>query len=485
MTVDQGQDEQGWISPRRFALGRAFVGMLAAVGWMWAIAVGGMAQGTAGGGSIGGAQQISVADLERLWPQLTPKQQFIAVEQLLKGGQFDTVDRLLARSRFTHTGDRAIKRFYEGMAARGHGRNHEAVAIFREVLANHPEFARVRLELAHTLFVINEDDSARHNFELVLGGASASPGLQDTVRSYINAIDGRKRWDFTTFLTIAPSTNLNQGSNAQSIALNGQAFTLADKHVKKSGVGVYTGFQAGYRHPLTDTLDLVMSAGAQAKRYRDGDFNDTLVNGLIGPKMRFERGFLGLYGIVDYRWVADSDYAASFGGMGSGGFNMSATDLLFADALCSQRHFDTTWHGTDLTYQNGRVCTLAGRFDHHFDSMTYGRILGTVAREDAGRDHLDNWSRSGGLGVYREIPWGITIYLQGLYTLSNFDGIYPGFAMARHDKRLDVSLNLTKRDFVIFGLAPQLQYTFTHNDSNVPIHKYDAHGVALTLTKRF
>jgi hypothetical protein len=46
-------------------------------------------------------------------------------------------------------------------------------------------------------------------------------------------------------------------------------------------------------------------------------------------------------------------------------------------------------------------------------------------------------------------------------------------------------LNLTKRDLVIFGPAPQLQYTFTHNDSNIPLHVYDAHGLALTLTRRF
>jgi outer membrane protein len=436
-------------------------------------------------------QQVPAADLltigqvVAIWPKLSPQQQFIAIEQLLRAGQFETAGRLLDAASYANPLDRANKRFYQAMVERGHGRNKDAVVIFREVLAQHPEFTRARLELAHTLFVINEDDSARHNFELVLGGASAMPGLQETVRSYINAIDGRKRWDFTTFLTIAPSTNLNQGANAQAITVNGLPFQLAGRNVKTSGVGVYTGFQAGYRHPMTDAIDLVVSGGAQAKRYKDGDFNDTLVNASIGPKWRFERGFLGLYGVADHRWIADGDYATTYGGIISGGFSLTAADLLFADAGCSERRFDHDWKSADLTYQNGHVCFASGRYDHYFDSRTYMRVLGTVGEERTGRAHLDNRSRGIGLGGYREIPWGISIYLQGLYTDSRYDGVYPSFADVRHDRRTDISLNLTKRDLVIFGLAPQLQYTFTHNDSNIPLHTYDAHGLALTLTKRF
>jgi hypothetical protein len=34
-------------------------------------------------------------------------------------------------------------------------------------------------------------------------------------------------------------------------------------------------------------------------------------------------------------------------------------------------------------------------------------------------------------------------------------------------------------------MAPMLQYACTWNDSNVGFHRFDAHGVNLTLTKRF
>jgi hypothetical protein len=258
---------------------------------------------------------------------------------------------------------------------------------------------------------------------------------------------------------------------------------MAGVLVRSSGWGA--GFQAGYRHPLTDAIDLVVSGGAQAKRYKEGDFNDTLVNASIGLKWRFTCGFLGLYGVVDHRWMADGDYSTSYGGILSGGFSLTAADLLFADAGCSERRFDQEWKATDLTYQDGHACFAGGRYDHYFDSRTYVRKLGNLGDEKTGRAHLDNHTKGIGLGVYREIPWGISIYLQGLFTDGRFDGVYPSFTEARHDHRYDLGLNLTKRDLVIFGLAPLLQYTCAHNDSNIPLHAYDAHGLALTQTRRF
>jgi Surface lipoprotein assembly modifier len=116
---------------------------------------------------------------------------------------------------------------------------------------------------------------------------------------------------------------------------------------------------------------------------------------------------------------------------------------------------------------------------------SYVRLLAGVSRERAATEHLSSQSWNAGAGVHRELPWGISLYVQGLYSQRDHDGIFPGTFDARRDKRLDLSANLTKRDIEIFGLAPMVQYTYTKNDSNVGFYQYDAHGVSLTLTKRF
>lgn len=441
--------------------------------------------GTAQGQTLGDAPRVTLQEANALWPKLTSVQKFGIIDQLLKAARLDLAESLLSRIEVASDGDRRAQRFYLGMLRKGQGRFKEAAQIFRDILATRPDLTRVRLELAHTLFLIDEDISARHLFDLLLGGAASSPGLEQIARAYINAIDKRKRWSFNTFVSIAPSTNFNQGSSVPIVTLNGLPFTLADDNLKKSGVGFVGGAQAGYRQPLTDNLDLLMTFGGQAKMYREGEFNDALLTASFGPRYNFDWGYLGLYGLADKRWAGNEDYLVSWGATLSAGVKVSPTDLLFADVVCRDRHFDDDWKRSDMTYQNGVDCSVSGRVDHHFDSWTFLRGLGGVGQQQSTVEHLANESWTAGAGVYREVAWGVSIYLEGTYTNLQYDGIYPGITEARHDDRIDVSANFTKRDLELFGLAPMLQLTTTYNSSNVPFAEFTAQGLNLTLTKRY
>lgn len=443
------------------------------------------------GATPGAAQQsgpavaVSADQLDRHWPGLTPSQQFAVVEQLVQGADFATAERLLAATTYAQPNDRLIKDFYIGVIRKAQGRNGEATAIFRRLLDDHPEFDRVRLELADTLFRQQEDISARHHLDLMLGASASNPDLAATARSYINAIDSRRRWSLSSYVSIAPSTNLNQGGDNRVVYVNGLPFTIADRNLKKSGVGLAFGAQAGYSHPLTDRIDLIASAGGAFKRFGDSEFNDALVNVSVGPRYRFDWGYVGLHGIADRRWVADDNYYASWGGLASTLLRFSHRDLLFTDVTCSDRRFDHSWQSTDLSYQNGVACGLSSRWEHHFDTLTYVNALGGLGRERTGLEHLDNQNWFAGFGLHRELPWATSVYFQGIYTDKDYRGIYPTTTTARQDKRIDLSLNVTKRDLELFGLAPMLQYTYTINDSNVSLYRFDAHGVNLTLTKRY
>jgi hypothetical protein len=425
---------------------------------------------------------LSIEEVERIWPRLSAEQKFVVVEQLLKGGQFDTADSLLASPHFP-AGVQATRQFYVAMVRKAKGRHAEAADIFRGILTDHPQYDRVRLELAHTLYQLQEDESARHHFELVLGGSGTHPGLANTVKSYINAIDGRRRWDFSTYVSIAPSTNLNQGSDNRVIYLNGLPFVL--DNAKESGVGIVTGFQGSYRQPVTDDIDLIASAGAHTKRYPESDYNDLLASVSFGPRYRYGLGHVGLYGLLSQRWYADEDYSTAWGLLLSGSARIGLADIVFADLTCSERRFQDDWQDSDLTYQDGHVCGASGRYEHHFGTATYLRVLGGGGQERTGLPHLDNDSWFVGAGVYRELPWGVSVYLQGLYTQRAYDGVYPTATVARLDDRYDASINLTKRDWVLWGFAPMLQYTFTMNESNISFQEFDAHGANLTFTKRY
>ena len=419
------------------------------------------------------------------WDRLDDEQRLALIDDALQSGDFELADRLLARLGARSAVAALRGQYLTGVLRKAQGRYDEAIDIFRGMLASHPELTRVRLELAHTLFQAKQDESARHHFELVLGASAADPNLEKTVRGFISSMDARRRWQFSTYMTVAPSTNLNQGSEKRSVNLNGLPFILSDNSVKHGGVGIVTGLQGGYFHPLTDSVDLVTSVGLHVKRYKYSEFNDTIGTASLGPRWRTERGFVGLYGVVESRQIEDADYFKSWGFLLSTGYSLSAQNIVFADLACSKRSFDENWRGSNLEYWNGHACSVNGRFEHHLDSQTYVRVLSGVGRENTARDHLDNRYYTGGLGIYRELPTGISLYLQALYTKRLFLGAYPGIGERRDDDRYDLSVNLIKRDFQIFGLAPMLQYTYTINQSNVEFQAFNAHGVSLTMTKKF
>lgn len=91
----------------------------------------------------------------------------------------------------------------------------------------------------------------------------------------------------------------------------------------------------------------------------------------------------------------------------------------------------------------------------------------------------------GGLAAYHEFGYGLTLYTEGRLRRSIYDGDYPFMDEPRDDVRLDIRATLTKRDFEIWGLAPQLEYTYSKARSNTPFDSFEAHGASLTLTKQF
>lgn len=136
-------------------------------------------------------------------------------------------------------------------------------------------------------------------------------------------------------------------------------------------------------------------------------------------------------------------------------------------------------------YQDGWNCAIYGEQDYFTGPSSFVRVLGGYEIEESDTEHLSYKSYNIGLGAYRELPWGTTLYGQVAYRKYDFDGLYPGSTDNREDHRFDVTLNLTKRDWAILGYAPVLTYTYTINNSNVGFHDYSAHGINFTVTKNF
>lgn len=420
---------------------------------------------------------LSVAELEARWDKLTAKQKMSALFQLVRGANYDAAQRLLDRTPF-QDGAALDAKFLQAKIHNAHERNEEAVAIYRDILTNHPDSQPARIALAHTLFLMKEDESARHHFELALGSVT-NRNLENNIRNFIDQMDKRKRWHVDAYVSLAPSDNFNQGSDAKIVYLNGLPFAINDEGTKKSGVGMLAGLSAGYRFAVTDRLDFVTAGSLDAKEYASETFDDYSVSAQAGPRLSFQSGHVGLYATYNRRWFAHEAYQKAFGVRGQVTKRLSKRAIGSVTGGCNWNTHDTA------DYYDGKNCYTAGYVDYFLTNTMYARALGGLNRATTAREHLDHDGWSTGAGLYSELPYGVSLYGELRYRNRDFKGFFPGTLVGRKDDQIDLRGTFTKRDWNWRGFAPKFEYTFTRNVSNVPFYDYRAHGANVTLTQRF
>lgn len=421
--------------------------------------------------------KLSLDELDNRWPKLLARQKIIALLQLVKQGRFELVQSYLDRTKFG--GGSALDATYvQALIFQNTERLDEAAAIYRDMLASHPDSQTVRLQLAQTLYQMKEDESAKHHFELALGSVT-DQNLENNIRNFIDQIDRRKRWNLSAHLSLAPSTNFNNGADAKFIYLNGLPFKINEDSTAKSGIGVLGGLNAGYRLALTDRLDLVTGAGVNFKEYAEDVFDDLIVSAEVGPRYAFSFGHVGVYATTNRRWVAGKPYSNAVGGRLKLGARFSKRGLVSLTVGANLNRFEFAKHFDGTSY------FASGYVDYFISGRSFVRALGGADRRQTGLEHLSSVSWHGGLGYYAELPWGLSVYTQARLTTRTYDGFFPGINEVRDDIQLDIKASLTKRDWDWMGFAPKFEYGFTQNASNVVFYDYDAHSANITLTKKF
>lgn len=370
--------------------------------------------------------------------------------------------------------------FIEGLIERQRGHLREAVRKFRAALAADPSLTLVRAELAKTLEMMGEDDSAKHHLELL---EQAAPDAESAagIKAFIDRIDAKRPYSFSGYISIAPSTNINNGTSNDKIYLYGLPFDIDPHSRKTSGVGLAGGLSAAYSKHLSEDLLAVVAGGANAKVYKDSDFNQYIASESADLRYLFDWGYVGLGPVASQTFGNDSIEPGywSVGPRIALSYAIDPQNRVNASSTVEFRNY------RDNDVSNGYAVLNNVALTHAFNSGFVGFVGGGVDRVTTGANHLDYWSYSATLGAYREWPMGLTTNCALELRRSNYDGDFPLMTEPREDRRLTASVSLTKRDFDIMGYAPVVEYSYTLNKSNVGFYDYDSHTVDFRLTKDF
>ena len=407
---------------------------------------------------------------------------------LCKAGFVNTAEMLLQR--FPLQGPNAVNRtlFIEGLILKKREALPQAATKFRAALANDPRLTLVRAELAKVLVRMNEPESAKHHLEL-LATEVQDPQQQAGIRSFIDSLNTSHPFTFSGFVSIAPSSNINNGSSHDTVYSPGIAGvngvdplgTISAASQKQSGIGVVAGGSVGYSKNLSSHVQAVVAASASGTYYP--------LTGLTGAglsqsaELRYltGRGYVGLGGVASegVDTLARALSYTSYGPRMSQIHRLSERDQLQVSATYEWRNY------AGSPVNNGNALTLSSVFTHALDSSAnVALILGydSVTQQNAFNSY---YGSTFGLGFYKELPRGFTVQAQGSAHIAQFYDQNPFTLTTRYDDNLTSSLNLTKRDWNWFGFAPSLNYTYVRNFSNISLYDFESHSVDFRLTKDF
>ena len=403
--------------------------------------------------------------------------------KLAKSGQHELAAGLLKRYPLSGKFGKNRQLFIEGLILKARGNLTGAAKNYRAALADDPSLTLVRAELAQTLFLLQEDESAKHHLNLLMAEAPNEYEAQG-IRAFIDTIDARRPFTFNAYVSGAPSTNVNNGSSKTTIyspLWGGVVMDIDDDSREQSGIGFSTGLSAGYSHRLGNDFSVVLGGGFNASIYDDSDYNVFGASQSAELRYLLDGGFLGA-GAVASENLKNDELGLSYYSYGprvSLQKALSPQDRINLSTVYEWRTYP------DTSTSDGTALMIDGSWNHAFDSSLTASLNAGYDRVEMEVNFTSYETYSGGFGLYKELPEGITVDLNGEVRFSEFDAIHPIAGVVREDLRLIGTVALTKRDFNIWGYAPALEYTYVHNDSNISLYEFDSHAVDFKLSKDF
>ena len=397
--------------------------------------------------------------------------------RLIDAGRYEEAQALLDRLAADRVG--GVERdFLDGMIALARKDYSHAEALFRKILAGDPGLIRVRLELARTLFLEQEDEDADYHFKLAIAEHPPEAVVQNIAR-FREAIRARRAWRFNLTFAIAPDSNINSATDKERVDLFGLPFQLDGSARARSGTGVIAAADASVRLLRDSKTPLYLAGYGRMVRYPDHDFDDIYFGGEAGPEFRVSGGRLRVAATGLERWYGGHPLVTSLGGrlnydkIIAGKWALEAS--LAARNNAYARRSDVDGWDVEAALSANRALSAS--------ALGFG--FASVQRSIASDPGQSNWQGRIGGGVLKEIGWGLRPQLSFEVGRQVNDAPLALFGKTRRDWRLLASASIYKRDWNVAGFAPSLRVSYTRNVSTISLYDQKRLRAEFGITKAF
>lgn len=416
--------------------------------------------------------------------RLTPEQLLGEVQALVAQARFAEA-RPLLEALSNVPALRLEYRFLSGYVAQQTNDLDGAARFYRAILTDDPTQTRVRLELARVMMLQGKAQSADRQFRLAEQDDELPPEIARTIRAARDVIRSKRAWSLNVDLGLAPDTNINNATSADSINvyLGGQQvpLTLDESARPRSGVGRTGSVDAGLRLPMSDAALMLIDADVVGTDYDGSTFDDFAYEAAAGPELRVSSVTRVRLQAVGAQRVYGNRIATRQVGLKGGGETMLSARTrvgLQIDARRTDARFDDAFSG----WQVGGYATV---------ERAVAKAIIASGGLFARRDALDSEafsSTEGGMiaGIGGELPLGLNVALSGTASRAVYDAPLFFFAPApRKDWRTSLRATLGVRAFRIAGLSPSATLSVSRIDSTIDYYSTTRARVRFALARYF
>jgi hypothetical protein len=373
--------------------------------------------------------------------------------------------------------DGTERAFLDGMISYAGKDYPRAEVIFRRILDRDPRLLRVRLELARTLYMEKKDEQADYHFRL----AAAEHPPQQVTRNIVRfreAIRARRSWRFNFDFGFAPDSNINSATNSQTVDIFGLPFRLDPSARARPGTGRFVGGDASIRLNRFGRVPIYVGAYGRWLRYRDHDFDDFYAGAEVGPEFKLAGGRLRTTATGLMRWYGERPLVS----LGTHlDYEKLVGDKWTVGGSLLVRHNDYA-RRRDVDGWDAEVRASAGR---PLGPATLAFAHAGIERNWANDPGQAFWREVLGIGVLKEIGWGLRPKLSIDVARQVGDGPLAPFGKKRRDWLLEGSFNVYKRDWNLRGFAPSVSLTVTRNYSTLSLYQEKRVRGEIRITKAF
>lgn len=418
--------------------------------------------------------------------RLTSDQLLGEVQELVAAKRYAEAKPLLA-ALATVPALRFETRFLTGFVAEETGDYGRAEAMFRAILVDDPSQTRVRLELGRTLLAMGHTQSADHQLRLAAEAKDLPPEIERTIRSVRNIIRTKRQWSVNVDFGIAPDTNINNATGANTIDVflpyspDPLAVSLNSDAKARSGVGVTGSIDGGLRLPIAKNTLMLVDFNAFATEYKHKEYDDLAMELAAGPEFRLSQKLrVRAEGVVAQRDFGNRVVSRQVGI--KPGLEYAIDDKQQLAVQVDVRHTDAIF---DNNYSGWQTAINA----------TYERVIGHTLIASASayihRDSLvaaaySSTELGGVLGIGGELPKGFNFGVSAGASHATYDAPIALFSPdPRRDWRYNFNVTLGNRAIRVWGFSPSVSFSYGRDDASIAYYATERKRFRFVLARYF